>query len=120
MQHILLQYTYEPLGGRVDRATATETVDTGCNPCRVKLMTIKISIHSFPAWRSALKKGQCETSTMGGRQVGTGLVTALLEDRKVPLLSPGRGNLVNKHAYTIITILVYAGMWPIWDPKKRH
>ena len=49
MQHILHQYTYEPLGGRVDRATATETVDTGCNPCRVKLMTIKIGIHSFPA-----------------------------------------------------------------------
>ena len=41
--------------GRVDRASATEAVDTGSIPGRVKPKTIKIGIHSFPAWRSAIK-----------------------------------------------------------------
>ena len=44
-----------PISGRVDRASATETVDSGSIPGRVKPKTIKIGIHSFPAWRSALK-----------------------------------------------------------------
>ena len=35
--------------GRVDRASATEAVDTGSIPGRVKPKTIKIGIHSFPA-----------------------------------------------------------------------
>ena len=35
--------------GRVDRASATEAVDTGPIPGRVKPKTIKIGIHSFPA-----------------------------------------------------------------------
>ena len=39
----------------MDRASATEAVDTGSIPGRVKPKTIKISIHSFPAWRSAIK-----------------------------------------------------------------
>ena len=34
---------------RVDRASATETVDSGSIPGRVKPKTIKIGIHSFPA-----------------------------------------------------------------------
>ena len=34
--------------GRVDRASATEAVDTGSIPGRVKPKTIKIGIHSFP------------------------------------------------------------------------
>ena len=33
----------------VDRASATETVDSGSIPGRVKPKTIKIGIHSFPA-----------------------------------------------------------------------
>ena len=33
----------------VDRASATEAVDTGSIPGRVKPKTIKIGIHSFPA-----------------------------------------------------------------------
>ena len=37
------------LGGRVDRASATEAVDSGSIPGRVKPKTIKIGIHSFPA-----------------------------------------------------------------------
>ena len=39
----------EPVGGRVDRASATDTVDSGSIPGRVKPKTIKIGIHSFPA-----------------------------------------------------------------------
>ena len=44
-----------PISGRVDRASATEAVDSGSIPGRVKPKTIKIGIHSFPAGRSALK-----------------------------------------------------------------
>ena len=35
--------------GRMDRASATEAVDLGSIPGRVKPNTIKINIHSFPA-----------------------------------------------------------------------
>ena len=44
------------ISGRVDKASATETVDSGSIPDRVKLKTIKIGIHSFPAGRSAIKR----------------------------------------------------------------
>ena len=43
------------ISGRVDGASATEAVDSGSIPGRVKPKTIKIGIHSFPAWRSAIK-----------------------------------------------------------------
>ena len=39
----------KPISGRVDRASATETVDLGSIPGRAKPKTIKIVIHSFPA-----------------------------------------------------------------------
>ena len=42
-------YATEPIGGRVDRASATETVDSGSIPGRVIPKTLKIGIHSFPA-----------------------------------------------------------------------
>ena len=45
----------KPISGRVDRASATEAVDSGSIPGRVIPKTIKIGIHSFPAWRSAIK-----------------------------------------------------------------
>ena len=38
-----------PISGRVDRAYATEAVDSGSIPGRVKPKTIKIGIHSFPS-----------------------------------------------------------------------
>ena len=41
--------TVKPISGRVDRASATEAVDSGSTPGRVKPKTIKIGIHSFPA-----------------------------------------------------------------------
>ena len=39
----------KPISGRVDRASATEAVDSGSIPGRVKPKTTKIGIHSFPA-----------------------------------------------------------------------
>ena len=43
------------ISGRVNGASATETVDSGSIPSRVKPKTGKIGIHSFPAWRRAIK-----------------------------------------------------------------
>ena len=43
------RWLVEPISGRVDRASATEAVDSGSIPGRVKPKTIKIGIHSFPA-----------------------------------------------------------------------
>ena len=40
---------YQSISGRVDRASATEAVDTGSIPGRVKPKTTKIGIHSFRA-----------------------------------------------------------------------
>ena len=37
------------------RASAFKAVDSGLIPGRVKPMTCKIGIYSFPAWLSALK-----------------------------------------------------------------
>ena len=37
------------VSGRVDKASATETVTSGSIPDRVKPKTMKIGIHSFPA-----------------------------------------------------------------------
>ena len=45
----------ELISGRVDRASATETVDFGSIPELVKPKTLKIGIHSFPAWHFAIK-----------------------------------------------------------------
>ena len=39
----------------MDRGSATATVDSGLIPGRVIPKTIKIDIHSFPAWRLASK-----------------------------------------------------------------
>ena len=40
----------------MDRVSATEAADSGSIPRRIKPKTIKIDIHSFPAWRSAIKE----------------------------------------------------------------
>ena len=37
------------ISGRVNRASATEVVDSGSIPGQVKPKTIQIGIHSFPA-----------------------------------------------------------------------
>ena len=41
-------YTDHLISGRVDRASATETIDLGLIPGRVKPRTRKIDIHSSP------------------------------------------------------------------------
>ena len=48
-------YIADPIRGRVDRTSATETVDSVSIPGRVKPKTIKISIRSSSALRSAIK-----------------------------------------------------------------
>ena len=45
----------QPISGRVVKASATEAVESGLIPSRVKPKTIKIGIHNFPAWRLAIK-----------------------------------------------------------------
>ena len=47
--------SHKSISGRMDKAYATETVDSGSIAGRVKPKTIKIGMHSFSAWRSALK-----------------------------------------------------------------
>ena len=79
-----------PISGRVDRAFATEAVEWGSIPDRVKPKTIKIGFTAF-LLDVQQEKGKCEASIMCGEQVA-----AWLEDRKGPSLSPVQGNLVNK------------------------
>ena len=43
------RFLLKPISGRVDRASATEAVDSGSIPGRVKPKTIKIGIHNVPA-----------------------------------------------------------------------
>ena len=47
--NILVKLAIKPISGRVDRASATEAIDSGSIPGQVKPKTIKIGIHSFPA-----------------------------------------------------------------------
>ena len=51
----MLLSTKQPIGDRVDGSSATKTADSGSIPDWVKPKAIKIGIHNFPAWRSALK-----------------------------------------------------------------
>ena len=48
----------QKISGRMDRASATEKIDTGSILGRVKpkAIKIKIGIHNFPIWRLAMKK----------------------------------------------------------------
>ena len=45
---------FQPISGQVDRASAAEAADSGSIPSRVKPKTIRIGIHSFRAWCSAI------------------------------------------------------------------
>ena len=81
----------KPITGRVERASATKAVDSGSIPNRVKPKTIKTLVFTASLFDVLQLNGQCEASAVCGRQVG-----ARLEDRKIPSLSPGQGNLANK------------------------
>ena len=50
------EFLSQPICGRMDRASTTEAVNTGLSPIRVIPKIIKIGIHSFPAWRSTIKR----------------------------------------------------------------
>ena len=50
-------------------------------------------------------KGQCEASTVSGRQEGRGQLDS--KTKKVPSLSPGQGNLVNKCNYNTIQYNIF-------------
>ena len=54
----LSMQNFLPISGRVDRASATETIDSVSIPGQVKQKTFKISrpIYSCPAWRSAIRR----------------------------------------------------------------
>ena len=67
----------------VDRASAPETVGLSSIPSRAKPKDFKTGIHSFPAWRSALKRTVWSLHRL--RWAG-GQVAAWLEDQKVPWL----------------------------------
>ena len=49
MEYIRKVYDSDLICGRVDRAFATEAVDSVSIPSWVKPKTMKIGIHSFPA-----------------------------------------------------------------------
>ena len=53
----------------MDIASATEAVNSGSIPGRVQPKPIKIGIHTYPAWRSALK-GTVWSLRVCGKQVG--------------------------------------------------
>ena len=56
----------EPMGGRVDRASAFKTVDSGSIPGRVKPKTTK----NWYSQTFSYNKGECEASTrVCGRQM---------------------------------------------------
>ena len=56
----------------------------------------EIGIHSFPVWRSAIKKTGMWRLHACDKLVGAGQMPAWLEVQKVPLQSPGHGNFENK------------------------
>ena len=64
-----VRLTLEPIIGRVDRAFATETVESGSVPDRVKPKPLKLVFTAFLLHVHQLK-GQCEACTVYRRQVG--------------------------------------------------
>ena len=63
----LVWWPNQPNSGRVDRASATEAIDSASILGRVKPKTIIIGIHRFDVQQL---KGQCEASAACVRQVG--------------------------------------------------
>ena len=82
---------FKPISVRVDRASASEKLESASIPGRIKTKDYKNWYLQLPCFTFSIE-GQCEASTVYGRQVVT-----LLEDRlKALSLSLGQGNLVNK------------------------
>ena len=79
-----------------DKVFATETVDKGSIPGRIKPKTLKIDIHSCLAWRSASTRDSVKppSCVMDRWQLD-------LKTEKVFSPSPGKGNIANQDAITI-------------------
>ena len=71
-------------------------------PVGSKSKTIKIGVHSFPAWRSATKRYSAMPPLCVVDRWAGGNLTR--RPRKVPSLSPGLGNLMNQDVITIAII----------------
>ena len=69
-----------PLSSLVDRASATKTVDRCSIYGRIKPKAIKKMVFIASLLDFSKRKGQCEASTVCGRQVA-----ALLEVRNAPI-----------------------------------
>ena len=67
--HMLSESFYIPISGRVDRASATDSVDSGSIPGRVKPKTLKL-VFTASLLDVQQLKGQCKASAVCGRQVG--------------------------------------------------
>ena len=80
---------------RVNRASASETVYLGPILGWVKPQTVKSGVQAFLLDAEHYKR-QYEASTLCGIHVRSGHWAAWLEDQKIPLLGPCRGNVVNK------------------------
>ena len=81
----------QPISGRVDRASAIETMDSDSILGRVKPKTKKL-VFTASLLDVQQLKGQCKASAECGRQVGRWQLHSKTERP----LSSGQGNLVNK------------------------
>ena len=80
----------KPIAHRVDKASATETIDLGLISGRVKPKATNIAIHSFPALTFSIKK---ESVKLPPPVVDRWQLDG---DRMVPSLSTGRDIVNNK------------------------
>ena len=78
---------------------ATETVDSGSIPLRVKPKSKSIGIAAFLLDLQQLK-GQCQASTVCGNLVDRWQLDSKTE-RFFPLLPAGQGNFANENAIAI-------------------
>ena len=71
---MLSRHRHATISGRMDRASATEAVDSGSIPGRVKPTTVKLVLTASLLDVQQLK-GECKASAVCGRQVGGGSLT---------------------------------------------
>ena len=83
-------FKIKKISGQVDRASATEMVDLGSIPGRVKPKLEKLIFTASLLDVQKLKE-KCEASIVWGKQEAV-----WLEDRKVSSLSPSQDNFVNR------------------------
>ena len=95
-QNSLQQQVESHISGRVDKASATETVQLGSIPGRVKWKITKICIHSFFAWLWLKRDSVKPSSCVANRRQST-------KDRKVLRRPPGQGNLANETVFNCPT-----------------